>query len=145
MAKLQLNSLRPAKGATASKKRVGRGLSSTGTYSGRGVKGQKARSGSSGHKLRGLRQSMLATPKLRGFTSQKASAQVVNLSDLERKFIDGESVTPKTLLKKSMIRSVSTDVKVLGKGTLTKKLSVKHCLVSAKAKESIEAVGGSVA
>jgi len=144
MGKQQLNTLRPAKGATTSKKRVGRGLGSTGTYSGRGVKGQKARSGSSGHKLRGLRQTMLATPKARGFHSQKKPVPVVNLAILEKCFIDGESVTPKTLIKKELAPKGSQIVKILGNGTLSRKLAVKYCECSAGAREKIEAAGGSV-
>lgn len=144
MAKQQLHTLRPASGATASKKRVGRGLASKGTYSGRGVKGQKARSGSSGHKLRGLRQAMLATPKVRGFKSDKVAVPVVNLSVLQDSFMDGESVTPKTLVKKGLIPAGSSEVKLLGNGSITKKLSVKYCRCSSSAREKIEAAGGTV-
>ncbi len=144
MAKQQLHTLRPAKGATAGKKRIGRGLGSKGTYSGRGVKGQKARSGSSGHKLRGLRQSMLATPKVRGFKSKRTPLPVVNLSHIQANYLDGEIVTLKTLVKKDLIPHGSTEAKILGGGALSKKVSVKFCRCSKQAREKIESAGGSV-
>lgn len=145
MAKQQLNTLRPAKGATAGKKRIGRGLGSKGTYSGRGVKGQKARSGSSGHKLRGLRQSMLATPKVRGFKSQAVSLPVVNLAEIQMRYLDGELVTPKTLAKKNLIPKGSIGARILGDGSLSRKVSVKFCHCSKPARAKIESAGGSVA
>lgn len=145
MAKQQLNTLRPAKGATAGTKRIGRGLGSKGTYSGRGVKGQKARSGSSGHKLRGLRQSMLATPKARGFKSQAVSLPVVNLAELQARYLDGELVTPKTLAKKDLIPKGSIGARILGDGSLSRKVSVKFCQCSKPARTKIESAGGSVA
>ena len=144
MAKQQLHTLRSAQGATSQKKRVGRGLASKGTYSGRGVKGQKARSGSSGHKLRGLRQSMLATPKARGFKSLKKEIPVVNLATIQTQFIDGESVTPKTLMKKGLVPKGASSVKILGNGTFSRKVAVKHCQCSGGARVKIETAGGSV-
>lgn len=144
MAKQQLHTISPTKGSTSKKKRVGRGLASRGTYSGRGVKGQKARSGSSGHKRRGLRQTMLATPKIRGFKSGRPNQPVVNLAQLQNQFIDGEMVTPKTLVKKGLVPKGSSQVKLLANGVLSKKLIVKHCSYSKQAGEKITAAGGSI-
>jgi len=141
---LTLHTLHPSKGSKKSKKRLGRGLASKGSYSGRGVKGQRARSGVSGLKLRGLRQNMLATPKVRGFKSPAPRLVVVNLSDLNTAFGDGAKVSPKLLLKKGLVQDISTGVKILAKGDLTVKLTVTDCKVSASAKVKIEAAGGTV-
>jgi large subunit ribosomal protein L15 len=141
---LSLHTLRPQKGSAKSKKRVGRGLGSTGTYSGRGVKGQSARSGVSGLKLQGLRHIMLATPKSRGFTSGYERAQVVNVDTLSKTFKAGAKVTPKMLAAAGLIRSVTSPVKILGAGTITFAILLSDCRVSASAKEKIEAVGGKI-
>jgi large subunit ribosomal protein L15 len=140
---LSLHTLKPKKGARKNPKRVGRGLGSTGSYSGRGVKGQRARSGGrAGLKLKGLRPLMLSTPKKRGFISPKARPVVLNIGDLAHEFINGATVSPKILLKKGMIADASAGVKILGKGVLGIKLTVEGCFLSAAAKQKIEAVGG---
>jgi large subunit ribosomal protein L15 len=152
---LNLHSLKPAQPRTA-RKRVGRGLGSgKGRYSGRGLKGQKSRSGS--HKMPagfegGQMPIDMRLPKLRGNTSADAMpigpfrtyTQPVNLRDLEERFDAGAEVTPETLKGKRLIRKVSVDVKVLGVGELTKALSVSAHGFSKTAKEKIEAAGGSV-
>lgn len=144
MARLQLHNIKSAKGSTSKKKRVGRGLSSKGKYCGRGMKGQKSRSGSSGHKLRGLRMTMLSTPKVRGFKSQAVKPFAVNLAMLDKKFVSGELVTPKTLIKKGLVPKTSKCVKILGAGNITKKLAIKHCILSKQTREKVEAAGGSI-
>ncbi|MCU0679232.1 MAG: 50S ribosomal protein L15 [Planctomycetes bacterium] len=119
---LNIHSLRPAPGATKKRKRVGRGnASGHGTYSGRGLKGQKARSGVSGLKRKGMRQVLLRTPKKRGFRSLKAKAQIVKVSEVNRHFHDGDTVTPAALIKLGLIKPAQTKVKVLGPGKLTAK------------------------
>ena len=152
---LNLHSLKPAQPRKA-RKRVGRGLGSgTGRYSGRGLKGQKSRSGS--HKMPsgfegGQMPIDMRLPKLRGNTSADAMpigpfrtySQPVNLRDLEERFEGGAEVTPETLKAKRLIRKVSVDVKVLGVGELTKALSVSAHGFSKTAKEKIEAAGGTV-
>jgi large subunit ribosomal protein L15 len=152
---LNLHSLKPAQPRTA-RKRVGRGLGSgKGRYSGRGLKGQKSRSGS--HKMPagfegGQMPIDMRLPKLRGNTSADAMpigpfrtyTQPVNLRDLEERFDAGAEVTPETLKGKRLIRKVSVDVKVLGVGELTKALSVSAHGFSKTAREKIEAAGGSV-
>ena len=150
---LNLHSLQPAQPRTA-RKRVGRGLGSgKGRYSGRGLKGQKARSGS--HKMPagfegGQMPIDMRLGKLRGNTSADAMpigpfrtySQPVNLRDLEERFEAGAEVTPEALKAKRLIRKVSVDVKVLGVGELTKALTVSAHGFSKTAKEKIEKAGG---
>ena len=128
---LNLHSLKPAQPRRA-RKRVGRGLGSgKGRYSGRGLKGQKSRSGS--HTMPvgfegGQMPIDMRLGKLRGNTSADAMpigpfrtySQPVNLRDLEERFDAGAEVTPETLKAKRLIRKVSVDVKVLGEGELSK-------------------------
>lgn len=140
---LSLHTLQPKKGSRHGKKRVGRGLGSTGSYSGRGVKGQRARSGGrAGLKLRGLRSLMLSTPKKRGFRSPKPKLVVVNVSDLARMFTNGAKVNPKAILAKGLLEDVTSGVKILGKGEIGIKLTIEGCMLSASAKEKIERAGG---
>ncbi len=142
---LSLHSLQPKSGSRRSKKRVGRGLASKGTYSGRGVKGQRARSGGrSGLQLKGLRPLMLATPKSRGFTVSKARPVVINIGDLAKAFANGAKVDPKILLKKGLVNDLTAGVKILGKGEIGITISVSGCLVSAAAKQKIEKAGGAI-
>ena len=155
MDELNLHSLSPAQ-PRKERKRIGRGLGSgKGRYSGRGLKGQKARSGS--HKMPagfegGQMPIDMRLGKLRGNTSADAMpigpfrtySQPVNLRDLEERFDAGSEVTPETLKAKRLIRKVSVDVKVLGVGELSKSLSVSAHGFSKTAKEKIEAAGGSV-
>ncbi|HET9286603.1 MAG TPA: 50S ribosomal protein L15 [Gaiella sp.] len=152
---LNLHSLKPAQ-PRKDRKRIGRGLGSgKGRYSGRGIKGQKARSGS--HKMApgfegGQMPIDMRLPKLRGATSADAMpigpfrtySQPVNLRDLEARFEAGEEVTPEALKAKRLIRKVSVDVKVLGIGELSKALSVSAHGFSKSARKKIEAAGGSV-
>ena len=152
---LNLHSLQPAQPRRA-RKRIGRGLGSgKGRYSGRGLKGQKARAGS--HKMPvgfegGQMPIDMRLGKLRGNTSADAMpigpfrtySQPVNLRDLEERFDAGADVTPETLKERRLIRKLSVDVKVLGVGELSKALSVSAHGFSKTAKEKIEAAGGSV-
>jgi len=152
---LNLHSLQPAQPRRA-RKRIGRGLGSgKGRYSGRGLKGQKSRSGS--HKMPagfegGQMPIDMRLGKLRGNTSADAMpigpfrtySQPVNLRDLEERFDAGAEVTPETLKERRLIRKVSVDVKVLGVGELSKALSVSAHGFSKTAKDKIEAAGGTV-
>ena len=151
---LTLSNLKPAQKRRA-RKRVGRGLGSgKGRYSGRGIKGQKARSGS--HTMRagfegGQMPIYMRLPKQRGSTSKDAmpigphrtSTVPVNLRDLERVFDEGADVTLEAMVEKGLIKNTRTDVKVLGQGELTKKLAVTAHAFSASAREKIEGAGGS--
>jgi large subunit ribosomal protein L15 len=149
---LNLSNLKPAS-ARRARKRIGRGMGSgKGRYAGRGIKGQKARSGS--NKMRpgfegGQNPIYMRLGKQRGPYSKDAmpmgphrtQVQAVNLRDLER--FDGE-VTPETLKEAGLIRNTRVDVKILGQGDLTKKLAVSAHLFSKSAREKIEQAGGSV-
>ena len=151
---LNLHTLQPAQ-VRVERKRVGRGLGSgKGRYSGRGIKGQKSRAGS--HKMRagfagGQMPIMMHLAKLRGNTSADAMpvgpfrtyTVPVNLRDLDR-FDAGEEVTPESLKAKGLIRSVRKDVKLLGVGELTKKLSISVHGASASARAKVEAAGGTL-
>ena len=151
---LNLSNLKPAQPRRA-RKRIGRGLGSgSGRYSGRGIKGQKARSGS--HKMRagfegGQMPIYMRLGKQRGSTSKDAmpigpfrtQTQPVNLRDLDR-FDDGADVTPESLKEKGLIKNTRVDVKILGEGELKKKLTVTAHRFSKTAREKIEAAGGKV-
>ncbi len=141
---ITLHTLRAAYGAKKDKKRVGRGLGSKGTTAGRGQKGQTSRSGVGGLKRLGMRHTMLATPKLRGFTSPHARAQTVNLAEIQEKFIAGEVVSPRTLVKKGLVADAHQMVKILALGELAISVTVKSCRVSQSAQQAIEKAGGKV-
>ena len=152
---LNLSNLKPAQ-SRKDRKRVGRGMGSgKGRYSGRGIKGQKSRSGS--HKMRagfegGQMPVYMRMGKERGSTSKDAMpigpfrtySQPVNVAALERFDADTE-VTPELLKQAGLIRTIRQDVKILGNGELKTKLTVVAHAVSASAREKIEAAGGSVA
>ena len=143
---LNLNNLRPAWGAKKKKKRVGRGDSSGhGTYSTRGAKGQRARSGGKGGlKLKGLKGNILSIPKLGGFRSLKPKLEIVNLQDLEKNFADNDIITAGKLAAKGLIKGTRAGVKILGMGELKKKLIIKIDRISASAQEAVKKAGGEV-
>jgi large subunit ribosomal protein L15 len=151
---LNLHSLKPAQPQKA-RKRIGRGLGSgKGRYSGRGIKGQKSRAGS--HTMPagfagGQMPIHMQLGKLRGNTSKDAlpigpfrtSTQPVNVAALER-FDNGTEVTPELLVQVGILKNTKIDVKILGQGDLTKKLTVTAHGFSASAREKIEGAGGTV-
>lgn len=142
---MELNDLRPAKGATRGRKRIGRGPGSgLGKTAGRGHKGQKSRSGYSRRfGFEGGQMPLVRRIPKRGFTNIfRVEVQVVNLRDLERVFSDGDAVSPETLADKGLVRKATQPVKVLGDGELSKKLEVTAHKFSASARERIEAAGG---
>src|SRR5207248_9909530 len=152
--KLNLSNLKPAQART-DRKRVGRGLGSgKGRYSTRGLKGQKARSGS--HKMRagfegGQMPIYMRLGKQRGPYSKDAMPMgphrtrtvAVNVRDLQR-FDAGAEVTPEALAEKGLIRNTKYDLKILGHGDLSKQLSVSAHNFSKTAREKIEQAGGSI-
>lgn len=146
MVELSLHNLKVNKKAKRKPKRRGRGnASGHGTYSGRGLKGQKARSGGKGGlKRRGLRQLLRNKPKIGGFKSLKPKRETVNLNQLDLAFEAGEVVNSKKLLVKNLIKDSKTGVKILGDGRLTKKLNVFADSFSETAKKAIMELGGSV-
>ncbi len=148
---MQLHELKPTV-ARKTAKRIGRG-GKRGKTSGRGGKGQTARAGNSTRPE--MRDIIKKLPKLRGHgvnraqtvNADKVAPIVINVSALEV-LDNGTAVTPKTLVAAGIVgsrRRKAPAVKILGNGTLTKKLSVAECLVSKSAKEKIEQAGGNVA
>ena len=111
-----------------SRTRVGRGNGSKGTYSGRGLKGQKSRSGGGvplffeGGQLPLVKR----LPFLRGFKNRfKKDFSIVNLLDIENKFNEGDEVNAESLFNHNLIRKKSSNVKILGNGNLKKSLKIK--------------------
>jgi large subunit ribosomal protein L15 len=151
---LNLSNLKPAQ-ERRDRKRIGRGLGSgKGRYSGRGIKGQKARAGSA--KMRpgfegGQMPIYMRLGKQRGPHSKDAMpmgphrtfAYAVNVRDLER-FDAGAEIGPESLVAAGLIRNTRFDLKILGDGELTKKLSVSAHSFSKTAREKIEKAGGSI-
>ena len=142
---MKLHSIYPNEGSTKVRKRVGRGVGSgTGKTSGKGEKGQNARSG--GGVRPGFEGGQLPLfrrlPK-RGFSNAKfkTTYAVINLSDLNR-FDNDAVVTPEILKEMGLVKNQLDGIKVLGNGTLEKKLVVKAHKFSSVAKEQIEKLGG---
>ena len=142
---MKLHTIKPNEGATFTKKRVGRGIGSgLGKTSGKGHKGQNARSG--GGVRQGFEGGQLPLfrrlPK-RGFSNAmfKVRYAVINLSDLN-KFEDGAVITPELLSEMGLVKKQLDGIKVLGNGKLEKKLVVKAHRFSDVAKEQIEKLGG---
>lgn len=143
---MKLHELKPAEGARTTEKRLGRGTGSgLGKTSGRGHKGQKARSGGGVRPgLEGGQMPLSRRLPKRGFTNIFAKEYaVVNVSDLET-LEAGTVVTAELLKEKRIIKKINDGLKVLGNGELTKSLEVKALKVSKTAKEKIEAAGGKV-
>jgi large subunit ribosomal protein L15 len=144
---MKLHELSPADGAKKDRKRVGRGNGSGhGTYSGRGLKGQKARSGG-GVKPRfegGQVPLVLRLPHKRGFTNIfKQRYHVVNVDELDR-FEESSEVTPELLASARLIRDTNLPVKLLGRGDLSKRLTVRVHSWSQSAQQKVEGAGGAL-
>ncbi|MEK7596465.1 MAG: uL15 family ribosomal protein [Patescibacteria group bacterium] len=128
------------------KKRIGRG-GKRGSYSGRGIKGQKARAG---HRLRPeIRDTIKKLPKKRGyrFKAIREKPKAINIGDFSAYFKDGDKVTPKTLMEKGLLKLKSgrmPAVKILGAGELDKKILVEDCQISESARKKIKKSGGNV-
>lgn len=142
---MQIHQIRPTF-KPKKRKRIGRG-GKRGTYSGRGIKGQKARAG---HRIRpALRDIIKKIPKKRGYRMRKFREKpaVINLDKIEKHFKDGEIVEPKILLKKGLVslqNGKMPKIKILGNGEIAKKLSFKDLKFSASAKEKVEKAGGQI-
>src|SRR4030042_4813482 len=143
---MRLDTLRPVPGTRKNRKRVGRGKGSGhGTYSGRGVKGQKSRAGFNirpgfeGGELPRIKR----LPRQRGFTNIfRTEYSVVGIGSLNI-FESGSEVTPAELLASGLVRSMKNPVKILAQGEIEHPLTVKAPKFSAAAKAKIEAAGGS--
>jgi len=151
---ITLSNLSPAPGSRKKRKRVGRGDGSgTGKTSGRGQKGQKARSGS--HNMRpgfegGQMPLYMRMGKLRGPHMKKSmpmgpfrtQTEIVNVGDVAATFAAGSEVTPEQLVESGLLRRVRHPVKVLGEGEVGHALTIRAHAFSASAKAKIEAAGG---
>lgn len=143
---MQIHQLKKPK--QKSHKRIGRG-GKRGTYSGKGVKGQKSRAGA---RIRPeIRDFIQRIPKLRGVPSSRYKKQgtksagtayeSVNLDVLDKKFNEGELVSPKTLLEKKLVRRIKgrePKVKILGRGELKKKLKFENVEMSESVKKHVK-------
>lgn len=141
---MKLHELKPSEGSRKERNRVGRGTGSgNGKTSGRGHKGQKARSGG-GVRLgfEGGQLPLFRRIPKRGFTNiNRKEFAIVNL-DVLNSFEDGTEVTPELLIESGIIRNEKSGIKILSDGNIEKKLTVKANKFSAAAKEAIEAAGG---
>ena len=143
---MKLHERSPAPGSTKSAWRKGRGVGSgNGKTAGRGHKGQNARTGGGVRPgFEGGQIPLFRRLPKRGFTNSlfKKEYAIINLETLDKLFNDGDAVSMETLLEKGVIRKELNGLKVLGRGEITKKLTVKAAIFSASAKEKIEAAGG---
>ena len=148
---MQLHQLQP-KTVRKPSKRIGRG-GKRGKTSGKGGKGQTARAGSRPRPE--MRDIIKRLPKLRGFgknrartvNNEKVLPVVVNLKVIENNFEAGDTVSPQTLLAKkviSVMRGKVPQIKILGTGELTKKITLSGCIYSTSVKAKVEKVGGNV-
>ncbi|MCA9821670.1 MAG: 50S ribosomal protein L15 [Dehalococcoidia bacterium] len=142
---LKASELAPPAGAVKKRKRIGRGdATGQGTYAGKGLKGQKSRSGKPLHLTfeGGQLPLVRRLGKLRGFNNKwRVEYQPINVATLGR-FDAGTEVTPELLRKQGIVRNLNTPVKILGNGDLSTKLDVKAHAFSASARAKIEAAGG---
>lgn len=145
---MQLHDLRPGEGSTKKRKRVGRGTGSgKGKTSTRGTKGQRARTGVGIHAAfeGGQNRMTKRLPKMRGFNNRfKVEYTPVNLDALERLFEASADVNPESLAAAGLLGDQNMPVVVLARGEITKPFSVKAHRVSEKAKQKLEAAGGTV-
>ena len=138
---MQLHQLKPIH-KNKNRKRIGRG-GKRGTYSGRGLKGQKSRAG---RRIKPATREMLSRlPKLRGvkFRTLKPKAKIINLGDLERK-LEGDIIDRRVLIESGLIKKSDEEIKILSEGELTRAFKVSGFKVSKKAREKIEKAGGEI-
>jgi large subunit ribosomal protein L15 len=144
---VEQHELRPPRGATKARKRVGRGnASGHGTYSGKGIKGAQSRTGYKSRPYFEGGQTALVRrlPTRRGFRNPfRIEYAPVNLRDLAR-LPTGSAVTPESLLEHGLVRTLRRPIKILGEGAVSSALTVRAHRVSAAARSKIEAAGGTV-
>jgi len=136
---MQLHQLKPKK-KNKKRKRIGRG-GKKGTYSGRGMKGQRSRAGTRFEPV--VRSLIKKYPKLRGykFKSLDSKSVLINIETLEKNFKNGEKISPQILLEKGLVRKIKgrlPKVKILGKGKTAKSFMIEGCQISKTAEEKIE-------
>ncbi len=146
---MKLHDLKPTEGSRHRRRRVGRGESSgLGKTCGKGHKGQKSRSGASIRpSFEGGQMPLARRLPKKGFNNAqfKTNFAIVNVSDLEEKFSDGDEVNEESLRACGLVKGVCDAIKVLGSGDISKKLTVTADKLSATAREKIEKAGGSIA
>lgn len=141
---MKLHELKAAEGTRKKRNRVGRGMSSgNGKTSGRGQKGQKARTGGGSRPgFEGGQMPLFQRLPKRGFTNvNRKEFAIVNLETLNQ-FADGTEITPELLQQEGVVKNLASGIKILGKGSIENKYTVKAHKFSASAKEAIEAAGG---
>ncbi len=141
---MQLHELKPIH-RQRKRRRIGRG-GKKGTYSGRGGKGQTARTG---YRLQPrVRELLKKYPKLRGYNRiAQTNVVTVNLATLEKHFAQGETVSPDALAERKIagtMKGMKVAIKILGDGEITKALTIVKCVVSKSAKAKIEKAGGTI-
>ena len=145
---ITLHNLHPNPGATKTKKRLGRGRGSgTGKTSGKGVKGQKARPGHHGARFafEGGQMPMPRRIPKRGFKNpNRVEAYPINVATLDKVFDAGATVDMDSLRAKGLVPKLAEQIKILGEGELTKKLTIKVHKASETAKSKIQAAGGTI-
>ena len=144
---MKLHELSPAEGSKKAVKRIGRGpASGQGKTAGKGQKGQKSRSGYSRRPgFEGGQMPLQRRLPKRGFNNIFATEYaIVNVSDINDRFEDGATVDATSLVESGLIKKTLDGIKVLGKGEITKAVTVKVDKISETAKEKIEAAGGKV-
>ena len=145
---MKLHTLKPNHGAKHRTKRLGSGESSgLGKTCGKGHKGQKSRSGGSIRPgFEGGQMPLHRRLPKRGFNNAdfKTVVEVVNLTQLEKTFADGDTVNEESLREKNLVNRRCDAIKVLGQGTIAKKLTVAVDAISASAREKIEKAGGAI-
>ncbi len=144
---LALNNLRPTKGSTHKKKRVGRGPGSgLGKTAGRGHKGQKSRSGySSKIGFEGGQMPLQRRLPKRGFTNIfKKKWLEISLAKLEENFNAGDEITPEVLHERGLIKKAKHDLVILGTGEMSKALKISAHRFTKTARDKIEKAGGSI-
>lgn len=142
---IQAHQIKP-KSPIKTKKRIGRG-GKRGTYSGKGLKGQKSRAGASLQPI--IRKIIKRYPKKRGyrFKAQESNLAVFNLSFLTNKFSKNQTVSPRSLFAAGALRKIKRrlpQVKILGRGKIDKPLKIENCLISKSAEEKIKKAGGEI-
>jgi len=128
------------------KKRIARG-GKRGTFSGKGNKGQRSRAGK--RMQPAIREYIKRYPKLRGyrFNTKDKNLVIINIAEINKKFKQGELVSPRGLIKKEMISKIKgriPEVKILGDGKIEKKVIVRDCILSKSAEEKIKKAGGEI-
>ncbi len=144
---MKLHELKPRRGATHARKRVGRGIAAgQGKTAGRGTKGEGARAGSGGHLYRqgGNLPFFRMLPFKRGFTNiNRVKWSEINLDQLDG-FKADQEVSPEELLGAGLLDNLDRPVVLLGRGNLSRALKLRVNRVSASARKKVEAAGGSI-